>query len=67
MEVGDFVIIKDVLGCLQTKNPTRILCTDNVVREFTGDPTVIITGQQYALLLAEKAVGRLRDEHKEVV
>lgn len=63
MRPGDFVLINDVLGCVQTLTPLTLLCQDGEVRSFTATPTTIITGQQYALLLAEKAMRRIRDGH----
>ena len=63
MRPGDFVLINDVLGCVQTLTPLTVLCQDGEVRSFTATPTTIITGQQYALLLAEEAMRRIRDGH----
>ena len=61
MRPGDFVMVGDVLGCVQTLTPLALLCQDGVIRELHGAPTLIISGQQYALLLAEKAMRRIRD------
>ena len=63
MRPGDFVIVQDVLGCVQTLTPLTILCQDGVIRHLKGTPTLIISGQQYALLLAEKAMRRIRNGH----
>lgn len=54
-------MVGDVLGCVQTLTPLALLCQDGVIRELHGAPTLIISGQQYALLLAEKAMRRIRD------
>lgn len=63
MRPGDFVILKDVIGCVQNMSPLMLLCTDGKVREFTGTPTLIVSGQQYALLIAEKAMRNV-NEHR---
>lgn len=60
MKPGDFVIVNDIIGCIQTMHPLRLLCQDGVVRELEAEPSLIITGQQFALLLAEKAMGVIR-------
>lgn len=59
MRPGDFVILKDVIGCVQCMSPLMLLCTDGEVRELTGTPTLIASGQQYALLVAEKAMRKI--------
>lgn len=61
MRPGDFVIIQDVIGCVQSVSPFRVLCQDGRVREFQAKAELIITGQQYALLLAEKVMRRVKD------
>lgn len=63
MRAGDFVLLGDVLGCVRSRKPLRILCQDGVEREFQGTPVEVISGQQYALLLAEKAMRRIKSEH----
>lgn len=60
MRPGDFVIVNDVIGCVQAEHPLTVLCQDGKVRVLQADARVIITGQQYALLLAEKAMRRIR-------
>lgn len=59
MRPGDFVIVNDVIGCVQTLPPLTVLCQDGVIRELRAQAELIISGQQYALLLAEKAMGRV--------
>ena len=60
MKPGDFVIVNDIIGCIQTINPLRLLCQDGVIREIQADPSLIITGQQFSLMLAEKAMRTIR-------
>lgn len=57
---GDFVILNDVIGCVKTLEPLTILCQDGIVRTFQAAPEIIITGQHYAALLAEKAMRRVK-------
>lgn len=59
---GDFVIVNDVIGCVQSTKPLVLLCQDGIVRNIEATPTLILTGQQYALLFAEKLMSRLRDK-----
>ena len=65
MRPGDFVIVNDVIGCIQSLTPLSILCLDGVTRTFQAEPSLIISGQHYALLLAEKAMRRIKDGNKE--
>jgi len=60
MNRGDFVIINDVIGCVQSFAPLTLLCTDGKIRRFDATPTLILSGQQCALLIAEKAMRRYR-------
>lgn len=60
MMPGDFIICNDIIGCVQSTNPLRVLCTDNVVRGLQGEPTVFLTGQQAALMMAEKLMRRIK-------
>lgn len=60
MRAGDFVLLGDVLGCVKSVSPLKILCQDGVERTFQGEPVVVVSGQQYALLLAEKAMRRIQ-------
>ena len=59
MAPGDFVICNDIIGCVQSITPLKILCQDGTVREIQATPHVILTGQQCALLFAEKLMGRI--------
>ena len=61
MQLGDFVICNDIIGCVQSLSPLTLLCQDGAVRAVNATPTVIITGQQAALLTAEKLMRRIRD------
>lgn len=61
MRPGDFVIVNDVIGCVQKLEPLTVLCQDGAVRVLQVKAHVIITGQQYALLLAQKVMGRLKN------
>lgn len=63
MQLGDFVICNDIIGCVQSLSPLTLLCQDGTVRTVSATPTVIITGQQAALLTAEKLMRRVRDGH----
>lgn len=56
---GDFVIVNDVIGCVRKMHPLTVLCQDGIERELQAEAHVIITGQKYALLLAQKAMGRI--------
>lgn len=67
MRPGDFVIVNDVIGCVKKINPLTVLCQDGVVRALNAEAHVIITGQHYALLLAEKALRRIRDGNSTTV
>lgn len=60
---GDFVIIHDVIGCIQTTQPLTVLCQDGKCREFQAEPHLIISGQHYALMLAQKAMRRINNGH----
>lgn len=51
---GDFVVLNDVIGCIQQLTPLKLLCQDGVVRKLTGSPVLVISGQQLALSIAEK-------------
>lgn len=61
MRPGDFVIVNDVIGCVKSLDPLTVLCQDGVERTLQAEAHVIITGQHYALLLAEKALRRIRN------
>ncbi len=61
MHLGDFVICNDIIGCVQRVSPLTLLCQDGAVREVDAPATVIITGQQAALLTAEKLMRRITD------
>ena len=63
MVPGDFVICNDIIGCVQCVTPLKLLCQDGVVREVQATPTVILSGQQAALLVAEKLLRRINGEH----
>ena len=60
MRPGDFVIVNDVIGCVKQVDPLTVLCQDGVTRVLQAEAHLIISGQHYALLLAEKAMGRIR-------
>lgn len=59
MMPGDFVIVNDVIGCVRSVNPFTVLCQDGVVRTLEAEGELILSGQQYALLIAEKAMAKL--------
>lgn len=59
MMVGDFVICNDILGCVQQVSPLVLLCQDGQIRQLDAYPTVIMTGQQAALITAEKLMRRV--------
>ena len=61
MRQGDFVICNDIIGCVQTVEPLTLLCQDGVVRAVQSTPHTILTGQQYALLVAEKLMRRINN------
>lgn len=61
MRQGDFVICNDIIGCVQTVEPLTLLCQDGVVRVVQATPQTILTGQQYALLVAEKLMRRINN------
>lgn len=61
MVPGDFVICNDILGCVQTLSPLTLLCQDGVIRTLEAEPTVILTGQQAALITAEKLMRRVQN------
>ena len=67
MRPGDFVILNDTLGCVQSLLPLCLLCQDGVTRQFQGTPEVIVSGQEYALLIAEKVMGRIRNGNQKVI
>lgn len=58
---GDFVIVNDVIGCVRKLKPLTVLCQDGVERVLQAKAHVIITGQQYALLLAQKVMEGLKN------
>lgn len=59
MRPGDFVIVNDVIGCVRCLSPLTILCQDGKERVLQAEAHTVITGQHYALLLAEKALRRI--------
>lgn len=59
MGLGDFVICNDIIGCVVSLHPLTLLCQDGVKRTVQAQPHVIITGQQAALLTAEKLMRRI--------
>ena len=61
MSPGDFVICNDIIGCVQELNPLTILCQDGKVRVVQATPTLILSGQQAALLTAEKLMRRINN------
>lgn len=61
MVPGDFVICNDIIGCVQTMEPLTLLCSDGVVRPIQAKCTIIMTGQQAALITAEKLIRRITD------
>lgn len=61
MRPGDFVIVNDVIGCVKSTEPLTVLCQDGVARTLQAEAHVIVTGQQCALLLAEKAMKRIKE------
>lgn len=60
MMPGDFVICNDILGCVQKLSPLTLLCQDGQTREVKVEPVIIMTGQQVALLTAEKLMRRIK-------
>lgn len=61
MSPGDFVICNDIIGCVQTLDPLTLLCQDGKVRAVQATPTLILSGQQAALLTAEKLMRRINN------
>lgn len=61
MREGDFVILNDILGCVQSLSPLTLLCQDGVIRKVQGTPTVVMTGAQAALATAEKLTRRIKN------
>ena len=61
VNVGDYVILNDIIGCVQSISPLTLICQDGKVRELQGEPAVIMTGAQVALRTAEALVRRIRD------
>lgn len=59
MVPGDFVICNDIIGCVQTMEPLTLLCSDGAVRRIDAECTIIMTGQQAALITAEKLIRRI--------
>lgn len=60
MMPGDFVICNDIIGCVQKLEPLTLLCQDKVVREVSATPTIIMTGQQAAMMTAERLMRRIK-------
>ncbi len=61
MHPGDFVICNDIIGCVQKVSPLTLLCQDGQVREIAAPASLIISGQQAALLTAEKLMRRVKN------
>lgn len=61
IQPGDYVILNDVIGCVQTVTPLSLMCQDGVVRELQGEPTIIMTSAQIALRTAEALMRRIRN------
>lgn len=61
MRPGDFVIVNDVIGCVRSLDPFTVLCQDGKERVLQAEAHIVITGQHYALLLAEKALRGIRN------
>lgn len=61
MRPGDFVICNDIIGCVQSLTPLTLLCQDGQVRTVQATPTLILSGQQAALLTAEKLMRRIHN------
>lgn len=57
---GDYVLLNDVFGVVQTTNPLRLLCTDGQIRTFEGSPVTVFTAQQVALMYAERLMTTIR-------
>lgn len=53
------MIVNDIIGCVQSMDPLVLLCQDGKVREVQAEPHLIITGQQYSLMMAEAAMKRI--------
>lgn len=62
MRPGDFVIVNDIIGCVQSMSPLRILCQDGVIREVHAQPAIIMTGQSCALMYALRAMRRIQEK-----
>ena len=60
MQAGTVVIIKDVIGVVQSNdgNTYQILCDDGVVRKVLGNPTEVIKPNALALLYYTKLLER---------
>lgn len=57
---GDYVLLNDVFGVVQTINPLRMLCADGQIRTFEGSPVTVFTAQQVALMYAERLMTTIR-------
>lgn len=56
---GDFVICNDIIGCVQKVQPLTLLCQDGKIRQVCGEAHIIMSGQQAALITAEKLIRRI--------
>lgn len=64
MQAGSIVIIKDVIGAVQSVNGDtyELLCSDNKVRTIIGEATEVTNPHALALLTYNKLLERIRHE-----
>ena len=64
--LGDYVIVNDIVGCVRSVDPMVLLCQDGVERRIDAEPQLLATGQQCALMVAEKAMACIRKSRSSI-